>query len=73
MLANKCAELDQLKGSDRELQLAMALLEQAKKDAGGDADGKTEAAKDRSGPRGGRDKGESKPRAGHGPTGATGS
>lgn len=34
VLANKCAELDQLKGSDRELQLAMALLEQAKNEPG---------------------------------------
>ena len=67
VLANKCAELDKLKGSDRELQLALALLAQASKDTEQHAGAKPEAPKDRGGPRGGRDKGERKSREGHGP------
>lgn len=68
VLANKCAELDRFKGSDRELQLALALLEQAKKDAEDHASTKPDGPKDRGGPRGGGDKSEGKPREGHGPT-----
>ncbi len=67
VLANKCAELDKLKGSDRELQLALALLAQASKDTEQQTGAKPEAPKDRGGPRGGGDKGERKPREGHGP------
>ena len=68
VLANKCAELDQFKGSDGELQLALALLEQASKDAEGKSGTKAATPQDRGGPRGGGDKGERKPREGHGPT-----
>lgn len=68
LLATKCAELDKFKGSDRELQLALALLEQAKKEAEGESDAKSAAPKDRGGPRGGGEKGERKPQEGHGPT-----
>ena len=66
VLANKCAELDDLKGTGQELQLALAILEQAKKDA--EADAKPGAGKDRGGPRGGGNKGARKPQEGHGPT-----
>lgn len=68
LLASKCAELDRLKGSDRELQLALELLEQAKKDAETGDGAKTAARKNRSGPRGGDASGEKKPQEGHGPT-----
>ena len=58
VLASKCSELDQLKGTGRELQLALALIEQAKKEAATQDDAKP--AKDRKGPRGGAKKDDKK-------------